>query len=49
MRKLFYAIVVLGLLTSCASHSGRVCGGPGGGRCVENIQKQKTINHKPIV
>lgn len=49
MKKLFFVILLVGFLTSCASHSGRVCGGPGGGRCVENMQKQKTTDHKPIV
>ena len=50
MKKLSYVLLVLGFLTSCAaSHPGRVCGGPGGGRCVENTQKQKTTDYKPIV
>ena len=36
-------------LTSCASHSGRVCGGPGGGRVVESNQTQKPIYNQPVV
>jgi hypothetical protein len=49
MKKLFYAFVLVGFLTSCASHPGRVCGGPGGGRCVENAPIQKINYDKPIV
>ena len=49
MKKLLYALLILGFLTSCAaSHPGRVCGGRGGGRVVENNQNQKTIHYKPI-
>jgi hypothetical protein len=47
MKKVFYALAILGLLTSCASHPGRVCGGPGGGRVVESAPK--TIYNQPIV
>ena len=49
MKKLFYVFVVLSFLTSCASHPGRVCGGPGGGRCVDNTHVTKTNHSKPIV
>ena len=49
MKKLLYSLVVLGLLTSCASHPGRVCGGRGGGRCVDNTHTSKTIHNKQIV
>lgn len=39
MKKIII-IVVLGIcIASCSSHRGRVCGGAGGGRCVENNQK----------
>ena len=48
MKKLFYILLLLVFLSSCASHPGRVCGGRGGGRVVENAQKQKTIHYKPI-
>ena len=47
MKKLFYVLVIIGFLNSCASHPGRVCGGSGGGRCVENTQKK--TDYKPIV
>ena len=47
MKKLFFALAVLSFLTSCASHPGRVCGGKGGGRCVDNTTK--TIYNQPIV
>lgn len=49
MKKLFYTMVLLGFLTSCRSVPGRVCGGRGGGRCVENIQMHKKIYTKVIV
>lgn len=49
MKKLFYGLVILGLLGACAAHPGRVCGGPGGGRCVDNTTTQKQINNQPIV
>jgi hypothetical protein len=49
MKKVFYAAVVLGFMYSCASHPGRVCGGSGGGRCVDNAPIQKQIHNQPIV
>lgn len=42
-------LLALGFVTSCASHPGRVCGGPGGGRCVENTPKPAVTAPKPIV
>ena len=42
MKKLFLFITAI-LITSCSS-SGRVCGGSGGKRCVENTPKH--INQK---
>ena len=45
MKKIIYAFLMLAFLTSCASHPGRVCGGRGGGRCVENTPK--TIHNHP--
>jgi hypothetical protein len=48
MKKLIYTLLLLGLLTSCASHPGRVCGGRGGGRVVENALIQKTMYKKTI-
>ncbi|MGL2966663.1 lipoprotein [Flavobacterium sp. XGLA_31] len=38
MRKPFYVALFLIFLTSCASHPGRVCGGPGGKRCVDTAK-----------
>ena len=48
MKKLIYALLLSVLLTSCASHPGRVCGGRGGGRVVENPPVENTIYKKPI-
>jgi hypothetical protein len=48
MKNLLYILLLLVFLTSCASHPGRVCGGKGGGRVVENNQNQKTNHNKPI-
>ncbi|MDI1316080.1 hypothetical protein [Flavobacterium sp.] len=48
MKKIFYAVLVVGLLSSCASHPGRVCGGKGGGRCVDNTPVQHINHNKPI-
>ncbi len=51
MKNTFAILIIIFLLSSCATHSGRVCGGPGGRRCVEN-QKIKTLkvqaNYKRI-
>ncbi|UPT69391.1 MAG: hypothetical protein M0D53_09260 [Flavobacterium sp. JAD_PAG50586_2] len=49
MKKLFYVAVILAFMCSCASHPGRVCGGPGGGRCVDNSTIQKQIHNQPLV
>jgi hypothetical protein len=50
MKKLLYILLILGFLTSCAaSHPGRVCGGRGGGRVVDQFQKQNTVHNKSIV
>ena len=37
MKKIATLLLVIGILSSCASHSGRVCGGRGGKRCVETF------------
>jgi hypothetical protein len=39
MKKIIIIAVLATFITSCSSHRGRVCGGPGGGRCVENTPK----------
>jgi hypothetical protein len=49
MKKLIYTLLLLGLVTSCASHPGRVCGGRGGGRVVKHSPTEKTMYKKPIV
>ncbi|MES2410246.1 MAG: hypothetical protein V4535_02250 [Bacteroidota bacterium] len=46
MRKIIYVALLSAFLISCASHPGRVCGGAGGGRVVENTTK--TIYNQPI-
>ncbi len=49
MKRIMYVVLAAAFVTSCASHSGRVCGGPGGARCVENTAKPKITAPKPIV
>lgn len=49
MKKIILIVLAGVFVTSCASHPGRVCGGPGGGRCVENTAKPNITDHKPIV
>lgn len=50
MKKIILIIIAaIGFLTSCASHPGRVCGGPGGGRCVENMTNPNASDYKAIV
>lgn len=49
MKKVFYVALLSAFIASCASHPGRVCGGPGGGRVVENTAKEKTMHNTPIV
>ncbi|WP_293891591.1 lipoprotein [Flavobacterium sp.] len=49
MKKIIYAFLLVAFLTSCASHPGRVCGGSGGGRVVENTQMQKPIYNLSVV
>lgn len=48
LKKLIYALLLLAFLASCASHPGRVCGGPGGGRVVENTTIGKSTANKTI-
>jgi hypothetical protein len=48
MKKIILIALAAGFVTSCASVPGRVCGGPGGGRVVENTAKQKTTDYKSI-
>jgi hypothetical protein len=44
MKKIAALLIVLSFLTSCATtHRGRVCGGAGGQRCVENSAKKETV------
>jgi hypothetical protein len=49
MKKIILIVLIAGFVTSCASVPGRVCGGKGGGRCVENTVKPIVKEHKPIV
>ncbi|MBC7524496.1 MAG: hypothetical protein H7239_08680 [Flavobacterium sp.] len=47
MKKLIaILLLIITLFSSCASHSGRVCGGVGGRRCVEHqkIENVKQAN-----
>ena len=49
MEKIIYSLLLASFLTSCASHPGRVCGGPGGGRVVENTQIKKSSHNNPFI
>ncbi|MGV3697082.1 hypothetical protein [Flavobacterium sp.] len=49
MRKCILIVAVTAFLASCSSVPGRVCGGAGGGRCVETTAKPVIKEHKPIV
>jgi hypothetical protein len=49
LKKLIYVALLSAFIASCASHPGRVCGGPGGGRVVENTAIKPTMYKKPIV
>ncbi|MCF6131803.1 hypothetical protein [Flavobacterium wongokense] len=49
MKKIIYVALLSVFVISCASHPGRVCGGPGGGRVVEHPPTQKTIQNNPVV
>lgn len=42
MKKIISLFIVSVLYSCGASHPGRVCGGPGGRRCVENTIKPET-------
>jgi hypothetical protein len=42
MKKVVLILIAI-LVLSCSSHPGRVCGGAGGKRCVNNIPKKEII------
>ena len=45
MKKIITILIAI-LISSCSSQrSGRVCGGPGGKRCVLNTPKKETANY----
>jgi hypothetical protein len=46
MKKYILLLILTGFITSCSSNRGRVCGGPGGARCVENSHQNHVKSFK---